>query len=341
MRLEVRYPDGVPHEVELQGTLVVLGRDPSCDLVLNDVKCSRRHAVIEAGPDGLVLRDTGSANGVFLNGQKVERSKLKEGDLVRLGDVSLVVLPDEVAGTVIMGPEEVTDVDATARPFPAPKARTVAPVPPDRTIVPAPPGPPGPEASPVDAAEKTTPGTTPLVPAAPTVPAGPSRRRQAGVITLAVLWLLSAPSYAGLGLAAAAASHGAARGLVAAGAMLLAIVCLVIAIGLWTLKPWARVVQIVAAVFGLLLCPFTLASAVALVYALRGSTRRAFSASETDAAAPSNEPLFAIGLVVSVMLGVVLAIVLAIAIPSLLRAREAARGGEVAVFIDGTAPTAV
>jgi hypothetical protein len=123
--------------------------------------------------------------------------------------------------------------------------------------------------------------------------------------------------------------------------MLLAIVCLVIAVGLWTLKPWARIVQIVIAVFGLLLCPFTLASAVALAYALRASTRRAFSAVETDAAPPSGEPMFAIGLVVTVILGVVLSIVLAIAIPTLLRSREAARGGEVAVFIDESAPTAV
>jgi pSer/pThr/pTyr-binding forkhead associated (FHA) protein len=239
VRLEVRYPDGVPHEVELQGTLVVLGRDPSCDLVLNDVKCSRRHAVIEAGPDGLAIRDTGSANGVFLNGQKVERSKLKEGDLVRLGDVSLVVLPEEVPGTVIMGPNEVTDVDATARPFPAPSARPVDPIPPDRTIVPPP-------LKTADPAEKTTPGTTPALPGTPAVStsaAGPSRRRPAGVITLAVLWLLSAPTYAALGLASAAASHGVARGLVAAGGMLLAIVCLVIAVGLWTLKPWARIVH--------------------------------------------------------------------------------------------------
>ena len=106
MRFEVRAPDGVPHEVELQGRLVVVGRDPSCDLVLQDVKCSRRHAVMEAGPDGIVVRDTGSANGVFLNDQKVERAPLKAGDVLRLGDSVVTVLPDEVEGTVVMGPVE-------------------------------------------------------------------------------------------------------------------------------------------------------------------------------------------------------------------------------------------
>ena len=87
MRFEVRYPTGAPHEIELQGTLAVLGRDPSCDLVLNDVKCSRRHAVVEAGPDGLAIRDTESANGIFVNGIQVRYARLDDGDLVTFGTV--------------------------------------------------------------------------------------------------------------------------------------------------------------------------------------------------------------------------------------------------------------
>ncbi|HET9316413.1 MAG TPA: FHA domain-containing protein, partial [Vicinamibacteria bacterium] len=106
MRFEIRYPTGATHEVELQGTVAILGRDPSCDLVINDVKCSRRHAVMEAGPDGLVVRDSGSANGVFVNGRKIDRVALQEGDEVKLGDVTLVVLAEEVAGTLVMGPDE-------------------------------------------------------------------------------------------------------------------------------------------------------------------------------------------------------------------------------------------
>ena len=106
MRFEIRYPNGEKHEVELQGTVAILGRDPSCDLVINDVKCSRRHAVMEAGPDGLAVRDSGSANGVFVNGRKTDRSPLKEGDEVKLGDVFLRVLPEEVIGTVVMAPDE-------------------------------------------------------------------------------------------------------------------------------------------------------------------------------------------------------------------------------------------
>src|SRR5207344_2661672 len=106
MRFEIRYPTGSPHLVELQGTLVILGRDPSCDLVLSDPKCSRRHAVIEAVAHGLTIRDTGSANGVFVNAKRVERASLEPDDLIRVGEVIIKVLPEEITGTVVMGPDE-------------------------------------------------------------------------------------------------------------------------------------------------------------------------------------------------------------------------------------------
>ncbi len=111
MRFEVKYPAGEPHEVELSGTVAVLGRDPSCDLVLNDARCSRRHAVVEAGPQGISIRDAGSANGIYVNGKKVERSALASGDVVRLGEVCLKVLPEEVPGTVVMAPEDLESME--------------------------------------------------------------------------------------------------------------------------------------------------------------------------------------------------------------------------------------
>src|SRR5437867_751155 len=120
VKFRVQYPNASGHEVELEGTVAILGRDPSCDLVLNDVKCSRRHAVVEAGPQGLAIRDTGSANGVFLNGKKVDRSALSEGDVFRLGDILLTVLPEDMPGTLVMGPEELGATPAPPKPAPPP-----------------------------------------------------------------------------------------------------------------------------------------------------------------------------------------------------------------------------
>lgn len=140
MKLEIRYPSGSHHEVELSGTVAVVGRDPSCDLVLNDAKCSRRHAVLEAGPDGIAIRDAGSANGIFVNNQKVERANLKDGDLVRLGEVLIKILPEEMPGTLVMAPDEIEDSlkSAPADPTPTPP---LAPPPPRVAAPPAPPTP--------------------------------------------------------------------------------------------------------------------------------------------------------------------------------------------------------
>src|SRR4029453_9548967 len=124
MRFEIRYPTGSPHTIELQGSLVVLGRDPGCDLVISDPKCSRRHAVIEAVGQGLTIRDTGSANGIYVNGKRVERSSLEPDDFVRVGEVILKVLPDEITGTVVRGPDEIESPPAAAPPEPARKPPT-------------------------------------------------------------------------------------------------------------------------------------------------------------------------------------------------------------------------
>src|SRR5688500_20385727 len=93
VKFAVRYTSGAVHDVETAGDVAVIGRDPTCDLVLNDPKSSRRHAVVEAGPGGMVIRDTGSANGIVANGKKTARAVLQVGDPSRLGGAELAVPP--------------------------------------------------------------------------------------------------------------------------------------------------------------------------------------------------------------------------------------------------------
>ena len=97
VRLDVRYPDGTHHTVAPRGPRTTIGRDPACDLVLNQARVSRYHAEIDQSPGGLFVRDTQSVNGLYLNGRRVERAALVAGDEIRLGDVKLVIL-DEIAG---------------------------------------------------------------------------------------------------------------------------------------------------------------------------------------------------------------------------------------------------
>lgn len=282
VKFRVQYPNASGHEVELEGTVAILGRDPSCDLVLNDVKCSRRHAVVEAGPQGLAVRDTGSANGIFLNGKKVDRSPLNEGDVFRLGDVLLTVLPEDMPGTLVMGPEELGQAPATPPPRPS------APRPPRNT--------------------ETVPPQ--LLPTGAISRARPEPHRPLTLTVLAILWMISVALYPAAGLAAARAAGGASAALAMVAGILLAAASAGMAFGLWTRRPWARAAQVGIAALGLLLCPFTLASAVVLAYMLRPATVAHFSNARPagDAARPDAAELTFTGLVMAtVVLGMILA----------------------------------
>jgi hypothetical protein len=83
----------------------------------------------------------------------------------------------------------------------------------------------------------------------------------------------------------------------------LAVVSGLMAWALFTRKPWARLAQAAIAGLGLLVCPFTLASATTLIYVLRPSTRAAFD-SRFPAPADPAEMTFALTLVGTVVLGV-------------------------------------
>jgi DNA-binding NtrC family response regulator len=72
------------HRVE--GTLT-LGRDPTCDVVLEaDNAASRRHARIHARGDGASIEDLDSKNGTFVDGSPVSRAELAAGSVIRVGD---------------------------------------------------------------------------------------------------------------------------------------------------------------------------------------------------------------------------------------------------------------
>src|SRR5262245_9709107 len=62
-----------------------IGRGTSCDVVLADLAVSRRHARIEWQGAELVLVDLGSSGGTWVNGERVERCRLRTGDVVRFG----------------------------------------------------------------------------------------------------------------------------------------------------------------------------------------------------------------------------------------------------------------
>lgn len=95
--LVMRHEGQVVATARMTGDAFCLGRQDDCDLVVKDVLSSRQHAIItrtDAG--GLVLEDQGSHNGTLLNGQRIEREPLNDGDEIQIGShVITFYLADE------------------------------------------------------------------------------------------------------------------------------------------------------------------------------------------------------------------------------------------------------
>ncbi|MEA2382465.1 MAG: ATP-binding cassette, subfamily bacterial [Solirubrobacteraceae bacterium] len=86
-----------PRLVEIPDGRLVVGRDPASDLVLDDGKVSRRHAVLTVRGDSLELRDAGSRNGTRVNGETVQSTEVHDGDRIAVGRAELVVLRVDAA----------------------------------------------------------------------------------------------------------------------------------------------------------------------------------------------------------------------------------------------------
>jgi hypothetical protein len=70
---------------------LIVGRHPSCDIVLGDPTVSRRHARLRFRDANWVLHDLGSTNGTLVNDAPVVRCQLRPGDRVAIGDEQLLV----------------------------------------------------------------------------------------------------------------------------------------------------------------------------------------------------------------------------------------------------------
>ncbi|MFK7777354.1 MAG: FHA domain-containing protein [Gimesia sp.] len=75
--------------IVLDKAIILVGRHPDCDIVISDSpKISRKHCCLAIVNDRPIIRDLGSMNGVYLNGEKVEQQAwLKLNDELKIGNV--------------------------------------------------------------------------------------------------------------------------------------------------------------------------------------------------------------------------------------------------------------
>lgn len=76
-----------------------IGRDPRCDLVVEDKRTSRRHCVILRVGDGkYILRDLESKGGTFLNGERIKEKPLAWGDRIKIADLDAIFVLGDLKG---------------------------------------------------------------------------------------------------------------------------------------------------------------------------------------------------------------------------------------------------
>jgi pSer/pThr/pTyr-binding forkhead associated (FHA) protein len=85
---------------------IVIGRGGELDIVLVEDMVSRKHAKITTQGGKIVLQDLGSTNGTFVNGEKIKRARLKEGDRVLIGTSILKLITAADAKNQLAGTRE-------------------------------------------------------------------------------------------------------------------------------------------------------------------------------------------------------------------------------------------
>jgi len=116
-------------EQTLHREVIKVGTLTSAHLRLEDDQVSRMHAYIQLTSAGEVqISDLGSARGTLINGQRINKSRLKDGDRLRLGDTELVVTITDAAVTTAAVPS-VAAAHAVPSPPPVPGDYPVASTP--------------------------------------------------------------------------------------------------------------------------------------------------------------------------------------------------------------------
>lgn len=99
---------------------LIIGRSSDLDMVLVEDMVSRKHAKITTQNDQVIIQDLGSTNGTFVNGEKVKRVRLHEGDRILIGTSIIKLI--SIDGTTTAPPPS---LPGTGSPPPSPK-RTVS-----------------------------------------------------------------------------------------------------------------------------------------------------------------------------------------------------------------------
>lgn len=128
-KLIISFKGATVAEHELRQGEMVIGRKPDCDIQIDSLAVSGKHAKVTTTGKVSVVSDMGSTNGTFINNQKITDHEFKNGDVVQIGKHTVTFVSglasaaidedDELEKTVVLG--------AGAIPAPAPAQRPSVP----------------------------------------------------------------------------------------------------------------------------------------------------------------------------------------------------------------------
>ena len=89
---------------ELSQSVIKIGKVPTAHVCLDDDSVSRMHAIVEVLDDTAHIIDLGSTRGTYVNGTKVNKAKLADGDQLQIGDVRLELALVDVSAPAVAKP---------------------------------------------------------------------------------------------------------------------------------------------------------------------------------------------------------------------------------------------
>ncbi|MEX1041533.1 MAG: FHA domain-containing protein [Pirellulaceae bacterium] len=102
---------GSNRKVPLVDFPFIIGRNDTCSLPVESGRVSREHAEIVKHGSGFLIRDLGSTNGTFVNGEKIKEQPLLDGDTIKIADFDFDFHrpdPHEMRQTVTLAMDEVS-----------------------------------------------------------------------------------------------------------------------------------------------------------------------------------------------------------------------------------------
>lgn len=117
MILSYNLPNGEEKKIKLEKSKITLGRGLNVDLTIQDRLSSRLHCAIEFKNNAWHISDLKSRNGTFVNGERIQETRLNVGDRIRIGETVLVCERAAVKGTETVIRELEKEMDSDGKGF--------------------------------------------------------------------------------------------------------------------------------------------------------------------------------------------------------------------------------